>query len=65
VTGGAGPHDYMYPLTGIQHLRPGKHKLVLRFGEGDYLADKVMVTTDTGLAGFAYGFIDPQADQTW
>lgn len=65
IKGASGRHGFMYPLAGKARLRPGKHTLIVRCSEGSILADKVMVTTDTGLAGFAYGFIDPQADQTW
>ncbi len=64
ITGPSGPHDYMYPRTITLHLKRGRHTISLRTS-GELLADKVMVTTDTGLAGFAYGFIDPKADQAW
>lgn len=65
ITGPAGYHKYMYPLNAKLRLKRGNHMLVLRFGNGRSLADKVIITTDTDLAGFTYGFIDPQADQTW
>ena len=65
VNGPAGYHKYMYPLNAKLRLKRGKHMLVLRFGSGRSLADKVIITNDTDLAGFAYGFIDPQADQAW
>ena len=65
IQGPAGPHGYMYPPNAKLRLKRGEHLLILRFGKGRHLADKVMVTTDTDLAGFAYGFIDPKADQSW
>ncbi len=65
VTGPTSYHKFMYPIQAKIHLKPGKHSLALRVDQGSCLADKVMVTTDTGLSGFTYGFIDPKADQSW
>ena len=65
INGPSGYHKYMYPLNAKLRLKRGKHSLVLRFGSGRSLADKVIITSDTDIAGFTYGFIDPQADQTW
>lgn len=65
LNGPAGYHQYMYPLNVKVHLKPGKHTLAVRFSTGACTADKVIITTDTGLAGFAYGFTDPKVDQSW
>jgi len=65
ASGPAGYHGYMYPSAGTMNLKRGRHQLTLVFPAGIHRADKVMVTTDTGLAGFAYGYVYPDADQTW
>lgn len=65
IKGPSGPHKFMYPLAYKIKLRRGRHSVELRFEQGAWLADKIMLTTDTDLAGFAYGFTDPKADQIW
>lgn len=65
LRGPTGPHNYMYPLQAKVHLKRGKHTISICASEGEHLADKVILTTDTDLAGFSYGFVDLKADQTW
>jgi|GEM_PF-2786716 len=57
--------NFLYPMIARLQLSKGKHSISLHVNDGTFIADKVMVTTDTDLAGFAYGYTDPQADQTW
>lgn len=61
----SGPHDFYYPLNASLKLKPGKHSIEFRVLSGVFAADKVMFTTDTDLAGFTYGFVDPQVEQSW
>lgn len=65
LRGPTGYHNFMYPIHARVHLKRGRHSLIIKSTEGENLADKVMVTTDIDLAGFAYGFADPKADQSW
>jgi hypothetical protein len=65
ITGPGGYHKYMYPVSVKIRLKPGKHTVALRVSKGEFLADKIMITTDTDLAEFSYGFINPQIDQSW
>ena len=65
VTCQSGDHDYMYPMNAKVHLTPGRHMVSLKAASGDFLADKIIVTTDTSIEGFTYGYIDPQIDQSW
>ncbi len=65
IKGADGLHAFAYPVSARVRLKPGKHSLAIKFGEGGGLADRVIVTTDTDLAGFAYSFVDPNADQRW
>lgn len=63
--GPAGYHNYMYPIIAKELLTAGKHKLIIKVEKGEYTADKVIITTDTQLAGFAWSFFYPDIDQSW
>jgi len=65
IKGPAGRHKFMYPLIAKAHLKPGTHTIAIRCEGGGLLADKVVMTTDTELAGFAYPFVNPDVDQSW
>jgi len=54
-----------YPIAGSVRLRAGEHSISLRFDGADSSVDKLMISTDTTLTGFAYGFTDPGFDNSW